>query len=242
MPQVYGVTRRAQPTKSVDGTQQQIRVSGYGDQYAVMMSAGHYGLADEGAYFKATNPTFGTAVTHATTAAFSATAALFCLRNNDAEGGKRLFIDYVRLIVAATPTTATSAQMAVTIDNTNRFSSGGTAITPVCSNMDSTNATIANLNFGAVVLTAASGSVRNIARHTIKTQATPCLTAGDVIMCDFGSFAAQGAALNGTAPVALPSSFGPIVLGGGDSLNFHVWYPAVTVAPSYEFEIGWWER
>lgn len=242
MPQIFGVTRRDRPTKQADGVQQQLRLGGYGDQYQIPMSAGHYGIADEGSYWKATNPTPGTAIAHATTAAFSATAALFCLRNTDAEGAKRLYLDYVKLITVGTPTTATSAQMAMTIDNTNRFSSGGSAITPVNVNMDSALGTIAALNFGAVVLTAASGSVRLVARHTFKTQATPCLAVGDVIIADFGTFQGQHSVQNGATAQALPGSFGPVILGGGDSLNFHLYYPAVTAAPTFEFEIGYWER
>jgi hypothetical protein len=242
MPQIFGITRRAQPTKTADGTQQQFRVSAYGEQPVVPYSAGTYALCDEGSYFKATNPTMGTAITHATTATWSATAALAILRNTDAEGGKRIYLDYIDLLVVGTPATATSADLSITIDNTNRFSSGGTAITPQNSNMDSAQATIASLNFGAVIATAASGSVRTVTRQRIKTQAAPCLTAGDSVLMNFGVVETVGGPISGTVANILPVSTGPVIIGGGDSLLVHVWYPAVTAAPTYEFEMGWWER
>jgi len=249
MPNIFGITRRALPTKIADSIAQQARVSSYGDQYIVPLTSGTYGLADEGSYFKATNPTVSTGIIHALTTAWSATAALFVLRNTDAEGAKRLYLDYVRLhCVGTAPAATTSVQLAVTVDNTNRFSSGGSAITPVNVNMDSVTATIAALNFGAVVATAASGSVRLVSRVALPARAAPALISGDLLLFNFGqvnSFAINpvGAAAPATAQAAITASIGPIVIGGGDSLLFHLFYPAATTtAPTYEFEIGWWER
>lgn len=251
MPQIFGKARRAQPSKVADDTQIQVRLSQYGDQSVVPLTAGTYGIADEGAYMTATNATIGTGIIHALTTAFSATAALFCLRNTDAEGGQRIYLDYVRLTTGATAiamTAATSIEAAVTIDNTNRYSSGGTSITPANVNMDSSRATIAQINFGAVVLTAASGSVRQVARAAVPRRAAPALVTGDQIMFNFGQMDAPGIGVAGAAaPATAAANFyvpmPPVVIGGGDSLNFHLWYPAgATTAPTYEFDIGWWER
>ena len=242
MPQVYGKTSKAIPTSVADGTSQQYRSTPYGEIVTTQLMDNHSSLADEGSYFKATNPTPGTAITHAVTTAFSATAALFTINNTAAANGKRIYLDYFRFITVGTPTTATSAQMVITMDTTNRFSSGGSTITPVNANMDNSRATIATLNVGAVVLTAASGSVRQVGRHTFKTQATPCLAVGDILAADFGDATAAGAVLNGAAAQMLPYASGPCVIGGGHSLNVHVYYPAVTAAPTFEFEIAWWER
>jgi hypothetical protein len=251
MPQIYGKSSRPLPTAVADAVQVQPRLDRYGDQYATPLSSARYCLADEGSYFKAGNATIGTGIIHALTAAWSATAALFCLRNTDAEGAKRIYLDFVRLVTGATAigmTAATSIEMAVTIDNTNRYSSGGTSITPANANMDSATATIAALNFGAVVLSAASGSVRQVARGAFARRAAPAMVTGDQLLFAFGDDAGQtldvaGAAAPATAATAFRMGSGPIVIGGGDSLNFHLWYPAgATTAPTYEFEIGWWER
>lgn len=251
MPQIYGVTRRALPTKSSDAVQQQTRLSGYGEQVVIPLTSGTYPLADEGSYFRAVNATIGTGIIHALTTSWSATAALFCLRNTDAEGAKRVYIDYVRLVTGATAigmTAATSIEAAITIDNTNRYSSGGTSITPTNVNMDSSTATIAAINFGAVVLSAASGSVRQVGRSALARRAAPAMVTGDQFLFDFGKVAAPslsvaGAAAPATAATQFYIPMGPVVIGGGDSLNFHLWYPAgATTAPTYELDIGWWER
>jgi hypothetical protein len=215
----------------------------------VPLTAGTYPLADEGAYFTAVNPTPGTGIIHALTTAWSATAALFVLRNTDAEGAKRIYLDYVKLLCLGTaPTGTTSVRLAITIDNTNRFSSGGTAITPTNTNMDSTQATIAALNFGAVVATAASGSVRSVAREAQPPRAAPALVSGDTFFYNFGqvtseSVGVMGSATPATAPGCFTAALPPVIIGGGDSLLFHQYYPAAaTTAPTFEFEIAWWER
>lgn len=251
MPQVYGITRRNQPAMASEAVSQQVRVGSRGEQIVIPLTTGTYSIADEGSYFKATNATVGTGIIHALTTSWSATAALFCLRNTDAEGAKRIYLDYVRLVTGATAigmTAATSIESAVTLDNTNRYSSGGTAITPVNPNMDSAQATIAALNFGAVVLAAASGSARIAARQAFARRAAPAMVTGDQFFWNFGSVDAPshsvaGAAAPATAATVHTAPMGPAIIGGGDSLNFHLWYPAgATTAPTFEFEIGWWER
>lgn len=250
MPQIYGITRRNQPSMSAEAVQQQLRAGARGEQVVIPLTSGTYPLADEGAYFKATNPTVGTGIIHALTTAWSATAALFCLRNTDAEGAKRIYLDYVKLITGPTAIgmlAATSVESAVTVDSINRHSSGGTAITPVNPNMDSSQATVAALNFGAEVLAAASAA-RLVARHAFPRRVAPVMVTGDQFFWNFGSadspsVSVVGAAAPATAPAQFAAPMGPVIIGGGDSLNFHLWYPAgTTTAPTYEFEIAWWER
>lgn len=249
MPQIFGITRRNQPTLSAEAVQQQLRAAARGELVVIPLTQGTYPLADEGAYFTAVNPTPGTGIIHALTTAWSATAALLCLRNTDAEGAKRIYLDYVKLMCLGTaPTATTSIRLAITIDNTNRYSSGGTAITPQNVNMDSASATVAALNFGAVVLTAASGSVRQIAREAQPNRAAPALVNGDTFFYNFGQTTSEslgivGSATPATAPQNVTAAMPPVIMGGGDSFNFHLYYPgAATTAPTYEFEIGWWER
>ena len=252
MPQIYAKTNRAIPTKVADASQLQPRVSGYGEFVTTVLSPTTYALADEGSYFKAVNATIGTGIIHALTTAWSATAALFTINNSDAEGAKRIYLDYVRLVTGATAismTVATSIESAITIDNTNRFSSGGTTITPTNVNMDNSRATVATVNFGAVVATAASGSVRQIARAAFARRAAPAMVTGDQFYWDFGAansppiMSVAGAAAPATAATSFYTPMSPVVIGGGDTIVFHLWYPAgATTAPTYEFEIGWWER
>lgn len=249
MPQVYGITRRNQPSMSAEAAQQQVRVGARGDQYVIPLTQGSYGLADEGAYFKATNATVSTGIIHALTTSFSATAALFVLRNTDSEGAKRLYLDYVKLMCIGTaPTATTSIDLAVKTDVINRYSSGGTAITPVNVNQDSSQATIAALNFGAITA-AAESAARLICRNKFPARAAPALVSGDMIFYDFGvqggspQVATVGAAAPATAQAMMYVPLGPVIIGGGDSIVFHQFYPAAaTTAPTFEFEIAWWER
>lgn len=245
----HSKVNRSLPSQTADTNPLSPRVTRYGEQLVVPLSAGAYGLADEGSYFKATNPTVSTGIAHALTQTWAATTCLFVLRNTDSENAKRIYLDYLRLhLVSASPTAATSIEAAVTVDNTNRFSSGGSSITPKNCNMDSSQATIAALDFGAVTAAAASGSVRLLSRMRFPHRAAPAIVQGDCLLFNFGrmemaAINQAGSATPATAPTLFVASLGPVVLGGGDSCVFHLWYPAIaTTAPSYEFEMGWWER
>lgn len=251
MPQVFGITRRDQPSKTNEGSYQPSRLGGRGEQVVLPMGRNLVSLCDEGAFFRGGNPTIGTGIIHALTTAWSATAAIACLRNTDAEGAKRLYPAFIRLYTGATAigmTAATSIEWAITIDNTNRYASGGTVIPMSNNSMDSSQATIANLTFGAVVLTAASGSVRIAARGAFPRRAAPAMVTGDQFLWEFGmegppTVGVIGSATPATAPATFYAPVPPVVIGGGDSMNFHLWYPAgATTAPTYEFEIGCWER
>jgi hypothetical protein len=153
---------------------------------------------------------------------------------------------YIRLSVVGTPTTATSVRGAVTIDLGSRGNAGGTDLTTAIVNSHtglSTASIVDVCRFGAVVPTAVV-TPRTIANFLIKTQAAPCLTAGDEIIFNFLSTDNQGGQnIAGAAAVSITKNIGPVVLAGANHcLMLHLWYPAVTVAPTYEIEAAWWER
>src|SRR5947209_3844525 len=88
-------------------------------------------LGDKGAYFVATNPTPGTPIAFAINTGVSETPGYFLsIQNSQQANGKRIYLDYLRLICGAAPASATSGEMFVKIDTTG-FTSGGTPITPV---------------------------------------------------------------------------------------------------------------
>src|SRR4051812_23324271 len=140
MPQVYGKVGIDLPSTNAQSAQAQFRAGRYGEQYVVPLTAGLYAMADEGTYYRSTNQTPGTATAYSITTAFSATAAFAIIRNTDSAGGKRLFLDYLRLICTTVPASATSAHFAVSVDTANRYTSGGTALTPQNVNTNDTNA------------------------------------------------------------------------------------------------------
>ena len=245
MPQLFGKANRAQPTSVADGAQVQIRTTGYGEVVTTQLGDNHNSLADEGSYYKVTNGTPGVSTTNfaAPGASFSNTAPQFILHNNNAAGGKRIYIDYVRIYLAASSAGA-GVGCAVTIDpGQNRRSSGGTQFTAV--NVNSDVATAAGGLFywasGTALAATAGAAPRLVSRHQFKTQATPVGTAGDVFSMDFGEHMSGSATLAGAlVPQVYPASVGPVVIGGGTSMCFYLW--GFTAAPLLEWEIAWWER
>ncbi|MGH8896329.1 MAG: hypothetical protein ACRDZ4_04725 [Egibacteraceae bacterium] len=234
MPQVYVERRQSLPSGGADGTQVQLRGTKYGEAAVQVFGPVLYPLANEGQYFSAMTVTPGTAYTLTAAAqnAFSATQALWVLRNTDAEGAKRVFVDHARIVFATAGTAGTRVEVAIAIDNINRYSSGGTAQTIANVNMDSATATVAAINAGAVTAAAVSGAVRYIYRGTLST-AIPAV--GETHYLDFGG-KIHSTHVNKTLCV------GPVVLGGGDSLVVHLWLPSQSAAPTGELQMAWWER
>jgi hypothetical protein len=244
MPQVFGKVGRAQPTTVVSDTSQvQQRVTGYGDLVTTQLGDNHSALADEGSYFKACSVP-GTPVAGALTQSFTATAPLLTITNGGTAGGKRIFIDYIRIIQNVIGASATSAQCVAVLEPLARTSTLGTNITPVNVNSDSTTASICGstgFRFGAITAGAATASTRTILRHNFKIASAPVV--GDMYSMDFGEHMSGAAALTGTTATVYPASVGPVAIGGGHVFLFYIWFPGIaTTAPQYDFEVAWWER
>jgi hypothetical protein len=175
--------------------------------------------------------------------AFSATVALMTMYNSvvpGTAGAKRIYPLWLALEVRAAGTNGTSFQYALNLDTGNRFSSGGTPITPVNPNMDSSLTSIATMNFGAITATAA-----NNARRVKHGQIRPVIKViGDVYLFLFGQpiASAPGADIGGTNVQAIPVHCPPVVIGPNQSLVLHEIAPSQSVAASYEFSMGWVER
>lgn len=246
MPQVYGKTSQILPTPSSDGSQVQIRLDRYGDQVVLPITAGLYGLSAEGSYFRATNPTIGTGIAMGIQTAFSETANILALiRNTDVAGGKFIYLDYIRLVCVAAGATTTASHFAMTMDTSNRYSSGGSQLIGVNSNSGVSTASIADIRFGAVTALAASGSRRILSRAVLKTAAAPTWVIGDEILINFGAQDAAMGLLSGTAASRFGVPVGPLLLAPGNnhSLLIHMWNVGnATTPPSWEVEMGFWER
>lgn len=238
-----GVVSRALPGINQDGTQSSIRLGRYSDQMVESLAGSKLAaLAGEGSYFVATNATLGTALSGtAAPTTFSATVALVSLFNAAATGGKRIHLDWLVLSPKAAGTNGTNFSFAMSGDRTNRYSSGGTAITPVNTNMDSDTTSIATLNVGAVTAAAAGASVRRLSHGALRTVIK---VIGDQYVFSFGSSvpAMPGMPLEGVLQAAIHTPCPPVVLGPGQSFLFHEIATAQSVAATWEFTCGWWER
>lgn len=242
MPQIAGIVGQAAPARGADAAAKMFRAGATGEQYANILLTGEQALVDEGAYFSAVNPTPGTGIAGAITTGFGATAGLLTLRNNAAASTKRLFPTYIRLINTVVPASATRTEALITLDNITRYSSGGTNLTALANrNMDSALASEAVLHFGALTLAAAGGSVRQVSRFQLRTAIEVQYEEYLILFGD--PVAASAQTLNGSANQRNIVHVAPVVLGQGDSMQLHTWRPSNAVTgPTYEVEVGWFER
>lgn len=245
---IWAETHRDLPgTLYTEGSTAPLRGSSRGELFVQALAGGRmHALANEGSYFVATNPTPGTGIAGiAASDGFDDLETFLFLRNNDVIGNpqsKRIFLDFIRLQATAAGTNGTNFSAVAKIDTGNsRYTSGGSLLTPVNPNMDSSAATISQLRAGALVTTAASSQARllfsGLMRSVIKV-------VGDVYFFDFGASARSLSSMivAGTAIANVVIPMPPVILGPGQTFFLHEFAASQTVAASYELQIGWWER
>lgn len=189
--------------------------------------------------FSAINPTPGTGIAAAATAAFSATAALLNIRNPTE---KRVYeLEYIRLICTAAGSGTTSSEALVALDTgVARYASGGSQLTPVGGSMQVDDVSEALVRFGALVLNAESTLARRGARFKMRA-AIPQV--GDEHVIVFGEEAVHAFnTLNGANAQRLLHTVSKKEIGPGQDFVFHMWNPAVGGAPSWEVEAAWTEK
>lgn len=240
----FGTTNRAQPAQVADATESAQRHWNDGSVATVsLMGSKLHALADQGSYFTACNATPGTALASvAAEASFAATKTLLLIRNGTS-ATKRICMDFIKLQVAAAGTNGTNYNLVLTGDkNGSRYSSGGTALTAVNTNLASTTSSgVAELYFGAVTTTAATSAVRTLWHSPVRTVIK---VVGDQYLLNFGAAAGMPTAstiMAGTAQASFQLSLPPVVLGPGDSMMLHEWAASQDTAATYEVSMGWWE-
>lgn len=242
---LWGETHRDLPgTSYSEGAAVPLRSSKRGELGVQAFGKSRVALADEGSYFVATNPTPGTAIAGiAATGAFSDAESLLFLRNANTPGtNKRIYLDYLRLSVTVAGTNGTDVRFVSKLDKgTSRYTSGGSAITPVNVNIDSTDTSGATLYFGALVTAAASSDARLVGNGLIRNVIT---VVGDEYVFDFGGATAAppAHAIAGTAIARVTIPHAPVVIGPEQMFVLSLHAASQTVASQYEFELGFWER
>lgn len=186
--------------------------------------------------FIACNATAGTGITAAITTSFSATAAWLNIRN---DGQKKIRPRRIRMTCRTVAASMTEATARFTMDTgTARYASGGTQLTAVNTDMTSTTASGAVVRAGALVLNAASSSVRTVAQFQFRNKVE---IIGDQYTIDF----CAGGGFNyevGTASVPTASSWTvePVVIGPGQDFNMHTYRTSnAATAGVYEIEVVW---
>ena len=196
-------------------------------------------LAVEGSYYTATNGQSGIA-TGATPTAFSATnpfITIFNTGNPNNTAAVRIVLDYITLIATAAGTAGASVQCAFVKDTLNRYTSGGTALTPVKTSTFG-QPSVAQIYAGNITAAGASASAVTPVGNRYLKGAIP--VAGDTYTLQFGS-------VDNLSNIAVStvtfSSQGlpPICLNPGEMGLLHLWLPSQSAASSYIPEIGWSE-
>jgi len=240
---VMGLISRPLPAASVDNVEAPIRLTRFREQIVQSIGGPRYGVADEGGYFVVTNPTPGTAIAHVTSAAVSETAGYyFLIRNGDSPGGtnKRMYLDYIRLICKAVPTTGSAGYFFIkTGPLQTRYTSGGSRIYPVNANADAPSDSIA-LAYAGALTTVADAQARIVANGMLRSVIP---VAGDEWIFKFGGVEGAGpSSLGGTVALRMPVPCAPIILGPGQNAALQIWFTSNNAAAEYEIDAGWWER
>jgi hypothetical protein len=200
-----------------------------------------WSLNNIGVYYRTMNPTPGTGIALANTTAFSDTAAAVLIRNTSVSAnGPQIFLDYIKFIWTAAGTGALALDFCHVIDPNNRFTSGGTLLTGLCSNTGfpaggASNPSVADIRVGAVVASAAVAK-RQLGRERVQQG----VSVGNVWVMNFGEGTMEAQTTNA---VLVGMRSGPIMLapGGNHSYLLHYWVGTQAAAPSFEIEIGYWE-
>lgn len=215
------------------------RASAYGDGYSMNVSGKEWVVADEGSYFVARTPTPGTGIIgHPAPTTFDETKPMILLYNGGTT--KRIYPQFLRLHETVVSTAATRTQFTICVDQGNRYSSAGTALTLVNPNMDSAITSSASAYTGAVVATAASAS-RRIVDHIVFRGTIDVVE--DVYEIVFG--AGDGSGMGGSRAATVQDMARmapPIVIGPGQSLLIHQWSASVSTGPTLQVAFGYIER
>ena len=238
-----GEIDRTLPHAELDGTDIDCRLTRYRELSTVNMIRTKHPLADEGTYFTCNNAQTGLA-TAATPTAFSATNPFFLIYNQSAPSddfGLRIYPDFLMLLATAAGTAAASVQFAITLDRGNRYSSGGSDITPNIRAISqvTSRSSLAKVYAGNITATAATANARTVVGNRYMKAAIPA--AGDQYKIAFGNTDTPDM-LSSATIVWSQNNVGPILLGPDESLLVHVWFPSQSAASSYAPEFNWWER
>lgn len=242
---LYGASYRSRPGLSADGGEAPLHTGLRGDLGTLPMGKALSNAALEGSYFAATNPTVGTGIAGIAAAdGYNAEETLYYLRNAaTAADGIWVIPDFIELACTVVDTNGTNILVSVHVDSASRFVSGGSAITPVNTNMGSSVSSSATLRFGAVV-TSTTTTDRLIYSRLISSTD---LVADDIIRFDFGN-QATGAlqVLNNSEHATLGRMFNigcpPVVLGPGTAMIVSVNCASQSGAATWSFATGWVER
>jgi len=237
---LYGEVHQDQQDAIANDTNGPVGMSRRGKLHVADHGKPAYGLAEQGQYFVATNPTAGTGI-----AGFAAADGINDLQNtlsvfnrNSAASGKRIYFDFLTVMVTAAGANGTDLAYVMHTDTVTRYTSGGSAITPVCTNASAEEESGARIHFGALVSPEASAQ-RLISGGVMRVVIG---VVGDIFNFNFGGSgetSAQGI-LEATATVCMNFAVPPVSIGPGDSFLWQTNATSQSAGISWEFQLGYW--
>lgn len=207
----------------------------------------------QGGYYKAIYGTpGGTGVVSSTQQTFSTTSAIFEIENPTAlNPGANLYTvpDFLRLVVTAVDTAATAFHYCGVSDPKLRYSAGGyQPISPELGpinvlGMNAGGMPQSNVHLGALTLNSAGANRLIDERGTMKINAAAPLTAvGDEFLFCFDEPDTEPAgARGGTVAATYRQNVGVVIVPPTSSYATLSWFPGITGAFTFEFELGFWE-
>jgi hypothetical protein len=240
--EITGKVLRTSPVIATPATRNPSRLNQFFEP--IVQPAGQQQFALENTYWVAPiNPTIGTAIAlgTATQTAYVGTAPSILVRNAATALGKDIILHSIELSMITTGTLMTDMWIEVHIDTTNRYTSGGSAITG--KTLYSQSATTAFTAFNAstaIVATADTATYTRLFRRRIRT-AIP--VAGDIYKIAFdGQYDSGSYALNSSV-ASVYNVHSPIcVIPPVGTALIYIYGTGMTVAPTYEGVIEFTER
>lgn len=221
-----------------------MRGSPYNEAFAYAPLVGKYPLVLEGSYFQARTPTPGTGVSDTVKTSFSETVPMI-FGNLLSTSPKRVWLDYIKIIVTAAAASSTQALFAIKTDTVNRGTTtnhwtAATVYNPVASSIVTLNYQSSST---ASALTASSANAAVVGEASLGG----ITVVGDAYLFEFGQAGLAGSsgltAAQATDPGVKVISMPPVVVTAGGSFTFYSWFPGNSITPlSYSFEAAWIER
>lgn len=200
-----------------------------------------------GCEFVAANPTAGTGIISSTpiTLAAAATAPTMVVYNSNLLGnGPTIYPLWLKLVETAASTGGTQLNFQWHVDTINRYTSGGTQLTPANTNPGSTIKSNAVIHFGAITGVAASNDV--VVSGNCRCRVALIDILGDQLLFTFGQSTALplGPTSMTTATIGqFHFSHAAVGIPPGSSLVFTIWQPTTfTTGVTYEVEFGYAEK
>jgi hypothetical protein len=218
------------------------------------MSLNHNKIATGGpeaasmAQFGAKNATTGTGIATVVSAALSDTACVLQLTNTNTpnvDKNQYIYPHMLELRVTAAPASGTSGVFELSLDNVDRYASGGSELVSVQHGIDrktnwAARTSVGRVDFGAVVLDAEVGSSEITVRTAAVRSQIPVV--GDTIRLVFGDGESVSSNLSDTAAAVIVVNCPPVRIAPGCSLILRQLYPSNATTPaSFEVDCSWYE-